>query len=214
MNDIDDRAEERAEAHAHLLGADAPMARLAEAHGPIDPYQRVHQVPVHDGDLFEGLVFHIVGQSISETAALAVFARLSEVVGGSVSSVSLAAASVQALHGTGLSSAKARTLSGLAAAVVSDRLVPDELATVSDDEVAARLTALPGIGPWTAHIFLLYELCRPDAMPAWEIGIRKAVGLLDALPEPPKAEAVVTRAEGWRPYRSYATGHLWRLLRG
>jgi DNA-3-methyladenine glycosylase II len=214
VNQVDDRAEERARAHAHLLDADAPMARLAEAHGPIDPYRRVHWVPVHDGDLFEGLVFHVVGQSISETAALAVFARLTELVGGPVSSGSVAAASVEALHNTGLSSAKARTLSGLAAAVVSDRLVLDELATVPDEAVAARLTALPGIGPWTAQIFLLYELRRPDAMPAWEIGIRKAVGLLDALPEPPKAETVLERAEGWRPYRSYATGHLWRLLRG
>jgi DNA-3-methyladenine glycosylase II len=214
VNQIDDRAEERGRAHAHLLDADAPMARLAKAHGPIDPYRRVHRVPVRDGALFEGLVFHVVGQSISETAALAVFARLTELVGGSVSSGSVAAASVEALHGTGLSSAKARTLSGLAAAVVSDRLVLDELAAVPDDVVAARLTALPGIGLWTAQIFLLYELRRPDAMPAWEIGIRKAVGLLDALSEPPKAEAVIERAEGWRPYRSYATGHLWRLLRG
>jgi 3-methyladenine DNA glycosylase/8-oxoguanine DNA glycosylase len=73
-----------------------------------------------------------------------------------------------------------------------------------------RLTALRGIGPWTAQIFLLYELRRPDPFPAWEIGLSRAVGLLDGETEPPTADAALRRADGWHPYRSYAAGHLWR----
>jgi DNA-3-methyladenine glycosylase II len=214
VTELDDRVAERAAAHAHLLGSDRAMARLAERQGPIDPYQRVHHVPVHDGDLFEGLAFHIVGQSISEAGAVAVFDRLRKLVGDPVTSVGLASVSVDELHGTGLSAGKARTLAGLAATVVSGELDLHELAVACDDEVAARLTALSGIGPWTASIFILYELRRPDAMPAHEVGIRKAVGLLDGLVEPPKADAIIQRAEGWRPYRSYAAGHLWRSLKG
>jgi DNA-3-methyladenine glycosylase II len=213
MTGPDDRAQERADAHAFLLASDPAMARLADRHGPIDPYQRVHRVPVHDGDMFEGLAFHIVGQSISEAGAVAVFGHLRGLTGqGTVTSAALAAASVEQLHATGLSTAKARTLSRLGIAVESGQLALDELAAAPDDEVTARLTALPGIGPWTASIFILYELRRPDAMPAHEVGVRKALGLLDGLSEPPKPEAVLERAEAWRPYRSYAAGHLWRSL--
>src|ERR1700735_4690431 len=110
----DDRAAERDAAHHHLLASDPAMAALAAAHGPIDPYQRPHELPLHDGDLFEGLVFHIVGQSISERSALAVFGRLRTVLGGAISSRSLAAVSVPSLRETGLSTAKAQTPASLA----------------------------------------------------------------------------------------------------
>jgi DNA-3-methyladenine glycosylase II len=211
----DDRTAERAAAHAFLLKSDTAMAALATRHGPIDPYQRVHNVPVHDGDMFEGLAFHIVGQSISEAGAIAVFGRIRELAGddGVVTSARLAMTPVEQLHDAGLSGTKARTLSHLAIAAESGALDLDELAGAPDEEVTATLTALPGIGPWTAAIFILYELRRPDAMPAQEIGIRKAVGLLDGLAEPPKAEAVIERSEAWRPYRTYAAGHLWRSIR-
>jgi DNA-3-methyladenine glycosylase II len=214
MTQRDDRTQERADAHAFLLASDPAMAALAERHGPIDPYQRVHHVPVHDGDMFEGLAFHIVGQSISEAGAVAVFDRLRDLIGGgTVTSAGLAKASVEELHGTGLSTSKAKTLSHLGIEVDSGELTMEQLAAASDEEVTERLTALPGIGPWTAAIFILYELRRPDAMPAQEVGIRKAVEILDGLPEPPNAEFVVKRAEDWRPYRTYAAGHLWRSIR-
>jgi DNA-3-methyladenine glycosylase II len=207
-----DCVSEQAVAQAHLLASDVAMAGLAAAHGPIDPYQRPRRVPVHDGDLLEGLVFHVVGQSISERSALAAFARLHTLLDGSITAQLLAAASVQSLRDTGLSTTKARTLSTLAGAIEGKQLTLDELRPLPADEVTARLTALPGIGPWTAEIFQLYELRRPDAFPAWEIGLRKAVGLLDGNTEAPKTEVALRRAEGWRPYRSYAAGHLWRSL--
>src|ERR1700722_12507376 len=209
----DDRAAERDAAHHHLLASDPAMAALAAAHGPLAPYQRPHELPLHDGDLFEGLVFHIVGQSISERSALAVFGRLRELLGGSVQGTSMAATTVESLHATGLSTAKSRALLGLARAVDEGSLRLGNLETAPDETVIARLTALPGIGPWTAQIFLLYELRRPDAFPAWEIGLRRAVGMLDELAQPPAGGATLRRAADWRPYRSYAAGHLWRTLR-
>jgi DNA-3-methyladenine glycosylase II len=204
--------QERAAAHAHLLASDRAMAGLVAEHGLINPYERPQRVPLHDGNLFEGLVFHVVGQSISERSALAVFARLRTLLGGAISSRSLAAVSVPSLRDTGLSTTKARTLSSLADAVEARQLILERLASLPDDDVNARLTARRGIGPWTAQIFLLYELRRPDAFPASEIGLRRAVGLLDGSVEPPPADVALQRADGWRPYRSYAAGHLWRSL--
>jgi DNA-3-methyladenine glycosylase II len=209
----DDRAAERAAAHRHLLAGEPAMAALAAAQGPIDPFGRPHELPLHDGDLFEGLVFHIVGQSISERSALAVFGRLREQLGGAVQSTAMAAVTVSSLHATGLSMAKSRALLGLARAVDQGALRLASLVTAPDERVVARLTALPGIGPWTAQIFLLYELRRPDAFPGQEIGLRRAVGMLDGLAGPPPAAAVLARAAAWRPYRSYAAGYLWRTLR-
>jgi DNA-3-methyladenine glycosylase II len=205
-------AAERAAAHAHLLLSDPPMAALVAAHGPIDPYRRPHRVPLQPGDAFAGLVFHVVGQSISERSALAVFTRLRDRLDGAITSAPMAAASVQSLRDTGLSMAKSRALHGLAAAVERGDLDLPGLADLGDEQVVARLIALPGIGPWTAQIFLLYELQRPDAFPASEIGLRKALAALDELAQPPSAEHAINRAVGWRPYRSYAAGHLWRVL--
>jgi DNA-3-methyladenine glycosylase II len=214
MNETsDDRAAECAAAHRHLLASDPAMAALAVAQGLIDPYRRPHELPLHEGDLFEGLVFHIVGQSISEPSALVVFGRLRERLGGRIHSASMAASTVESLRATGLSMAKSRALLGLAKAVESGELSLEELRTVGDETVVARLTALPGLGPWTAQIFVLYELRRPDAFPAWEIGLRRAVGMLDGSAEPPAAPAVLRRAAAWHPYRSYAAAHLWRTLR-
>jgi DNA-3-methyladenine glycosylase II len=203
---------ERELAHEHLLRSDPRMAALVAEHGVIDPYLRPHTVPVHDGDLFEGLAFHIVGQSISERAALAIFARIRDMVGGTVTSDALAGASVVAFHGAGLSMAKARSLHGVAEAITTRQLLLDELRSLPDAGVVERLTAMPGIGPWTSEIFLLYELRRPDVFPAGEIGLRKAVGLLDELSSTPSTKIAVSRAEVWRPYRTYAAGHLWRSL--
>jgi DNA-3-methyladenine glycosylase II len=205
-------ASEQQAAHSHLLRSDPQMATLARVQGPIDPYRRPHRVPLHDGDLLAGLVFHVVGQSISEQSALAVFARLRELLGDTIASEPLAAASPQSLRAAGLSTAKARTLSQLAHSLESGELRLTSLTAQTDEEVTERLTELPGIGPWTAAIFLLYELRRPDAFPASEIGLRKALAALDGLDSPPSADAAIARAEGWRPYRSYAAGHLWRSL--
>jgi DNA-3-methyladenine glycosylase II len=207
-----DLSGERRAAHAHLIASDRPMAVLAARQGPIDPYVRRHQVPLHDGDLLEGLVFHVVGQSISEHSAVAVFGRLRDELGGSIAAPALAGASPVALRDTGLSTAKARTLHELGQSLARRDLVLAELASLDNDAVAERLTTIRGIGPWTAQIFLLYELRRADAFPAWEIGLRKALAALDDLSDVVAPETALTRAERWRPYRSYAAGHLWRSL--
>ena len=89
---------------------------------------------------------------------------------------------------------------------------PDGLDHLDDDEAQARLVELRGIGPWSAQMFLLHELRRPDVFPAGDVGLRTALGRLEGLATPPTQPETVALALRWTPYRSYAAAHLWRPL--
>jgi DNA-3-methyladenine glycosylase II len=204
------RAAERVAAHEGLAAADPAMGRLIAAHGPLDPFEWARS-PVPDGDLFDVLTVHIVGQLISRDAAFAVYGRMREAAGGVASAEALAALGPDALRATGLSWAKARTIDGLATKVAAGEVDLEALRSLDDREAEATLVALPGIGPWSANMLLLRGLRRPDAFPAGDIGVRKGIALLDARELPSVAEARA-RAEAWAPYRSYAVAHLWRSL--
>jgi DNA-3-methyladenine glycosylase II len=112
----------------------------------------------------------------------------------------------------GLSRAKVAFLRSLAEHVISGELELDRLEELGDDEVLAELTAVKGIGAWSAHMFLIFQLERPDVLAAGDLGIRRAVErayALPALPSPAEVEAI---AEAWRPHRSAACRLLWRSL--
>ena len=111
-----------------------------------------------------------------------------------------------------MSGAKSRALRELGAAVVAGDFDPDGLDHLDDDEAQARLVALRGIGPWSAQMFLLHELRRPDVFPAGDVGLRTALGRLEGLATPPTQPETVALALRWAPYRSYAAAHLWRSL--
>jgi DNA-3-methyladenine glycosylase II len=204
---IDSQQDEAAAAQAFLAALDDPLARLAREHGPVDFSLPSHGLVLRDP--LERLTLGIVGQLISVRAALAIFARLQESLGGRIDAAALAATDETALRSVGLSGAKARAVQALGSAVASGRLSFQALATMDDDQVEARLVALPGIGTWSAQMFLLRSMGRRDVFPAGDLGLRRGIESLYALREMPTIPEAAERALAWRPYRSYAAKYLW-----
>lgn len=166
-------------------------------------------------DPYGALVRSIVGQQLSTTAARAIFARLTDRYGGRTPTpVEVLEDDPEELRAAaGLSHAKVSFLRSLAEHVVDGSLELGRLDQLPDDEVKAALVAVKGLGPWTADLFLMFQLQRPDVFPVGDLGIRRAIKLaygLDAMPTPAEAEAL---AEAWRPHRSLASLFLWRSLR-
>jgi DNA-3-methyladenine glycosylase II len=204
---------EAGEAHQYLLGADARLARLVAEQGPVD-FRVWHDSPfaLHEGDLFEGLALHIVSQQISTASAAAIFGRLAAFCGGRIAAEPLAAASRDDLRAVGLSHNKSRTLVELGARVTSGTLDLAALRHLTDTEAQERLVALWGIGPWSAQMFLLLNLQRPDVFPAGDVALRVAIAHLDELASTPDVPTAADRAVALAPFRSYAAAHLWRSV--
>jgi DNA-3-methyladenine glycosylase II len=194
-------------AHAFLGGLDDPIARLAREHGAVDFSLPSHGLVLRDP--LERLTLGIVGQLISVKAALAIFGRLQSALGGQIDAAALVRLDEGQLRAIGLSGAKARAVLALGDEVVSGRLHFDSLNRMSDAEVEARLVALRGIGTWSAQMFLLRSMGRPDVFPAGDLGLRRGIESLYALPALPTIPAAAQRALAWRPYRSYAAKYLW-----
>jgi len=156
----------------------------------------------------------IVGQQLSVVAARAIWRRLLEHFGGRPPAPAelLAADPDEMRLAAGLSRAKTASLRSLAEHVVSGELALERLDDLPDEEVMAELVAVKGIGEWSAHMFLMFQLERPDVLATGDLGIRRAVERaygLAALPAPADVAAV---GERWRPYRSIACRILWRSL--
>jgi DNA-3-methyladenine glycosylase II len=116
------------------------------------------------------------------------------------------------LRGAGLSGAKTAAVKDLARHVVEKKLVPSKLAGATDEEIAAMLLPVRGIGPWSVDMFLMFALVRPDVLPVGDLGIRKGMQRhfrLRSLPEAPRMQKL---AEPWRPFRTIASWYMWRLL--
>ncbi|HXU45750.1 MAG TPA: DNA-3-methyladenine glycosylase [Thermoanaerobaculia bacterium] len=179
------------------------------------------RLPIYD-DPFEGLVRAILGQQVSVAAARTIGGRLVERFGRPAPPLggaplrffptpeALAAAGRPALRALGLTGAKTATLQGAADAVASGRLDLEALRSAPPDEADAALRALSGIGPWTAAYVRLRALGDRDAFPAGDLGVRKA--LAGASGKLPSERDVERRAAAWRPWRGYATLHLWAGL--
>jgi DNA-3-methyladenine glycosylase II len=162
---------------------------------------------------FEALVRAIVYQSVSGKAATSIFARLREIVGGPLTPAKVLALRLTFLRKGGLSNAKARTIRNLAAWFTSHRKQADALPTLADEKVVEILTAIPGIGPWTVNVFLIFNLGRLDVMPAADLGIRRGVQLTDGLRAIATPKQVLERSQAWRPYRSIASIYLWQAIK-
>jgi DNA-3-methyladenine glycosylase II len=203
----DSQQDEAEAAQAFLASLDDPLARLAREHGPVDFSLPSHGLVLHDP--LERLTLGIVGQLISVKAALAIFGRLQASLGGRIDADALARIDEAALRSVGLSGAKARAVQALGSEVASGRLSFEALATMDDGQVEASLVALPGIGTWSAQMFLLRSMGRPDIFPAGDLGLRRGIESLYALREMPRIAEAAERALAWRPYRSYAAKYLW-----
>jgi DNA-3-methyladenine glycosylase II len=163
---------------------------------------------------YEMLVRAIVGQQFSTRAAAAMYAKLADRFGGQLPTPDeLLADDPERLRmAVGLSHAKVRYLRALAERVRDRRLVLEELPELSDDEVVARLTAIPGIGAWSAQLFLIFSLGRADVIASGDLGIRRAIMVAYGLPEMPTPTEVDARAQAWKPYRTLAGMLLWRSV--
>lgn len=158
-------------------------------------------------DGFPAILDAVVGQQISVQAAGAIMARLD--AAGLTDQAAIAAAAQDDLRAAGLSRPKARYLHDIAAAGVDW----DALRALPDDQVMARLTALPGIGPWTAEIYLKFALGRPDVLAAGDLALQEAARLMYDLPERPSPAALTELAQPWRPWRAVAARGLWTYYR-
>lgn len=167
------------------------------------------------GDAFTTLANAIVGQQISVAAAAGIWKRLAAAYPG-MRPAALAAAPVDELRSRGLSARKAEYLRGVAAAFSSGELSDGLLAALDDGAVRERLCSLRGIGPWTAEMFLIFHLRRPDVLPLGDIGLQRAAARLYGFPEREGRNATIERlsvlAETWRPWRTVAVWYLWRDL--
>ena len=201
-----------ARAIGHLRAADPVLRELIDELGPDglgDP--RRGRPPT---DHYGALVRSIVGQQLSTKAARAIYGRLAERFGGRAPTPAevLAADPDELRAAAGLSRAKVGFLRSLAEHVLDGSLELERLDELPDDEVIAELVAVKGIGAWSAHMFLMFHLQRPDVLAVGDLGIRRAVMLRYGLPAMPTPEEVQQLGEPWRPYRTLACLYLWRSL--
>lgn len=191
-----------------LKASDRKLARLIDALGPIDPQAWRKGRPVDNA--FSVLVYSIIRQQISGYAGDAIAGRFRSLFGGRMPTpAELLATDVAALKGVGLSTAKTAYIRSLAEHVVSGVLDIDHIDTLPDDEVRRQITAVKGLGPWTADMFLLIHLQRPDVLSGGDLGIRQAVQRLYKLDHLPTVKEVAEVGQKWRPNRSLAGFYLW-----
>jgi DNA-3-methyladenine glycosylase II len=194
----------------HLRSVDHVIRRLIDEGGPIDPRRdRRRSRP----DPYQALARAIVGQQLSTKAAASIWKRLTELFDGETPRpAALIAIDGEKLRGAGLSWSKVGFLKDLAERVEDGRLALDRLNELSDEDVIAELIEIKGIGRWTAEMFLIFHLGRPDVVSIGDLGIRRAVQQaygMDELPDPTQMERI---SEPWRPHRTLACLYLWRSL--
>ncbi len=177
-----------------LLREDPVMASMLDRFGPLDEVlRRSGRRPT---EAYGALLRAIVGQQLSTKAAKSIYGRLEEMFGGRAPTpAELLAADPEEVRSVGLSRPKVAYLRDLAEHVEDGRLELDRLADLPDDEVIAQLTAVKGLGEWTAHMFLIFHLGRPDVLPVGDLGIRNAAALAYELERPPKPAELTELAE-------------------
>ncbi len=194
-----------------LLETDEVLRRLAEIHGRPDPF-RWNTGGRTGSSRFAGLLVHILSQQISTAVAFLLFDRIAAATGGMPDPARVAALGIDRLRSLGLSGAKAGYVDHLARLQLDGSLDIDGLDGLDDGQATAALTAVRGIGPWTAEMFLIDQLHRPDVLPAGDLGIRHAVRDAWDLADLPSVEEVRQRGIAWSPNRTYAAALLWASL--
>ncbi len=164
-------------------------------------------------DHYGALVRAIVGQQLSTKAARTIYGRLTERFGGHTPTpAEILADDPEQLRSVGLSRAKASYLRSLAEHIVTGELELERFDEMPEAEVEAELVAVKGLGQWTAHMYLMFHLQRPDVLPVGDLGIRRAVERAYGLPGLPDPAQLTQIAEPWRPHRTLACRYLWRSL--
>jgi DNA-3-methyladenine glycosylase II len=194
----------------HLLSCGDPtMASLVEIIGPLSAEERCRGRP---DDAYGALVRSIVGQQLSTGAARTIYGRLTALFGHRPPTpAELLAADEDTLRACGLSRPKVSYLRNLARHVLEGDLDLSSLQELPDYDVVSRLVAVKGLGRWTADMFLMFHLDRPDVLPVGDLGLRHAVAKAYGLSAPPAAAELERIAEPWRPYRTLACLYLWQM---
>ena len=163
---------------------------------------------------FASLVRAIMSQQLSGKAADTIYGRVLNLVGGptGLSAEALLVVDPKALRAAGVSWPKISYLRDLSERVADGRLNLESLEDQTDEEVIVSITAVKGLGRWSAEMFLMFRLNRPDVFPVADLGIVKGVQRLLGMKRRPKPRTMERLAEGWRPYRSVAAWYLWRIL--
>ncbi len=195
------------DATAWLRGRDPVLDALMDRHGT-PPRRPTVRAP----DRFAALAEAIVYQQLAGRAAASIHARFVGVVGGTVTPEAVLAVAPRDLSACGLSSAKAGSIRDLAERVVVGEIVLDRIGRLSDEQVVEHLIRVRGIGPWTAHMFLLSTLGRPDVWPTGDFGVRAGFARAWDLPDIPGPKELHVLGEPFRPYRSSVAWYCWREM--
>lgn len=189
-----------------LARRDPVMRDLMRAHGACGLADAQHTDP------FQALSHAIVSQQLSTKAAATIAARFDALCGGTPSPKAVSRATDQQLRAVGLSGQKVAYMRDLCARIESGALPLASLETLPDEDVIALLTQVKGIGRWTAEMYLMFRLHRPDVLPVGDLGIVKAVQRAYGLRKLPAPDRIRRIGEPWRPYRSIACWYLWASL--
>jgi DNA-3-methyladenine glycosylase II len=196
-------SEDFAAAAAELARRDPEMARTIETAGPPDI-----RPPQENG--FGALVRAITFQQLAGRAASAIHGRFLAAMPDGLTPEAVLALPETAFRAAGLSGAKTASIRDLAAKVADGAVPLGDVDGLPDDEIVERLSSVRGIGRWTAEMFLIFQLRRPDVWPVDDLGIRKGYALIHRLPEPPKPKQLQLLGDAYRPYRTVAAWYCWR----
>ena len=196
-----------AEAIKHLSKSDPIMRRIIRAHGPCGLEPETRRSP------FQSLAQAIAHQQLNGTAANTILTRFIKLFPGRKfpRPEDLAGVKDEAIRAAGFSFAKIAALRDLAAKSLDGTVPPSRVITKLDDaEIIARLTEVRGVGQWTVEMLQIFQLGRPDVLPADDFGVRNGFRVAYGLPEMPKPKELLTHGERWRPHRTVAAWYLWR----
>jgi DNA-3-methyladenine glycosylase II len=201
-------AEGYARARRVLMRRDPVLSEAIKRIGPCLMADRQRK------DHLSALTGAIVSQQLSTKAAATIFGRFAALFpDNTIDAAAIEKMSDATLRGVGLSGQKVGYLRDLTARIADGRLILDELDQLPDEQVIERLTAVKGFGRWTAEMFLMFRLHRPDVLPAGDLGIVNAIQRLYRLRKRPDPKRILKMGEIWRPYRSVASWYLWQTLR-
>lgn len=196
-----------AEATALLSATDPALARMIALHGPCTLARRSAA-----GGAFGALARSICYQQLAGAAASAIHGRFLSLYGGRPTAAAVAATPEPVMRSVGLSAAKVASIKDLAAKALDGTVRLGGWSRLTDDEIVERLSRVRGIGPWTAQMFLIFQLNRPDVWPTGDLGVRSGYSRmhgLDALPEPSELARL---GDVYRPFRTVAAWYCWRVV--
>jgi len=191
---------------AHLAKADPRLSPLIDKHGA--PTMK------RTKDAVQSLARAIVSQQLSGKAADTIWGRVLDLYPKRTfpAPAAILATPDTSFRAAGLSGAKTAAIKDLARHVAEEKLVPAKLGKLTDEEIAAVLLPVRGIGPWSVDMFLMFALARPDVLPVGDLGVRKGMQKHFGLRKLPEAERMIKLAAPWRPFRSVGAWYMWRLL--